>query len=199
MAIALRRGQPGGLSLALDQHLAQTVGPGGRRLGNTLLDGREIDLAAILRIGAHDDVHARVDGSGDLHLRLDALAAEPVEDDLLDTLPYLRAVAIARHVDQHGIETMERVAAREHAHRAALIEIDDSAHDADEVLDVRLEQLLARIGLEDVQDRLAVVAVGVEVEELDDSLDLAPQNGNVAGTAVVRAGSPQARGIDARR
>src|SRR6185312_7946125 len=172
---------------------AQTVCPSRGGLGDALFDGRQIGLAAILGIGAHNDVHACMDGAGDLHLRLDARAAESIEDDLLDPLPDFSAVAIARNVDEAGIEPVERVAASEQAHGAPLVEIDDSAHDADEVVHVRLEQLVSWISLEDVEHRFAIVAVRIEPEVLDDSLDLAAQDGNVARTAVVDARSPQSQ------
>ncbi len=137
--VALRGRQPGGLSLALNQHLTQAVCPRRRGLSDALLDRGQIGLAAILRIGAHDDMHARMNGAGDLHLRFDARAPESIEDDLLDPLPYLGAVTISRHVDEAGIEPMEWIAASQQAHGAPLIQIDDPTHDTDEVVHVCLE------------------------------------------------------------
>ena len=54
-----------------------------------------------------------------------------------------------------------------------------------------LEELVARIGLEHVQHRLAVVACGVEAEVLDDALDLTAQHRDVARAAVIGGRGPQ--------
>src|SRR5262249_5626196 len=93
--------------------------------------------------------------------------------------------------DQTRVEPVERVAPRKQADRAPLVEIDDSANDSDEVFNVRLEQLIARVGLEHVEYGLAVVSGRVESEILDDSRDFPAQHGNVTGTAVVGARRPQ--------
>ncbi len=160
---------------------------------DALLDSGELHAAAVFRIGAHDHVHAGMNRAGDLHLRLDGRAAEPIEHDLLDALPHLGVVAVARHVDEAGIKAVERIAAHQNAHRAPLIQVDDSAHDADQVLHIGLEQLVARIGFQHIQHGLAVVAVRVETEVLDDPLDFAAQDRNVARTAIVRTRSPQSQ------
>ncbi len=86
---------------------------------------------------------------------------------------------------------MERIAASQQAHSAPLVEIDDPAHDTDEVVHVRLEQLIPRISLEDVQHSLAIVTVRIEPKVLDHALDFAADDGDVARTAEVRARGPQ--------
>ena len=102
---------------------------------------------------------AGVVGSGDLYLAFDARALEAIEHDLLDALAHFGVVAIARDVDQARIETVIGVAADEQAHGAALVQVDYAAGDADQVIDAGLEELVARIGLQDVQYGLAVVAL----------------------------------------
>ena len=119
-------------------------------------------------IGAHHDVQARVARAGNLRVALDARAAEAGARDLLDALAHLGVVAIARHVHQAGVEAVVGIAPHQQSHRAPLVEIDHAAHDADQVRDPGLEQLIARIGLEHVEHRLAVVACRVEAEVLDD-------------------------------
>ncbi len=83
-----------------DEHLAQPVGPGERRLGDATLDCGEIGLVTPARIGAHYHVHARVARAGDLRLALDAGAGEALERNLLDALAHFGVVTIARHVHQ---------------------------------------------------------------------------------------------------
>src|SRR6185437_4243771 len=141
--------------------------------------------------GAHHHVHARMARAGDLHLALDGLAGEPLEHDLLDALAHLRVVTVARHVHQAGVEALIGIAPRQQAHRAALVEIDDTSGDADQVLDARLKELIPRVGLEHVEDGLAVVAVRIETEILDYAIDLAPQHRDVARTAVIGGRSPE--------
>ena len=74
----------------------------------------------------------------------------------------------------------------------ALVEVDDAAHDPDQVRHRRLEQLVAREGLERVHQRLVVVARRLEPEMSDDALDLVPQHRNLARALAVGRRSPQA-------
>ena len=124
-------------------------------------------------------------------MTLDALSREALARDLLDALADLGVVTVARHVHQTRVEAVVRIAPHEQSHRPPLVEIDHAAHDADEVGDPRLEQLIAQIGLEHVQHRLAVVAGRIQSEVLDDPLDFAPQHRNVARAAVIRGRGPK--------
>ncbi len=190
--VVLCDGQACGFSSFPDQHLAQTIGPRRGGLGDALLDGRKVDLATTLRIRSHDRMQPGVNGPRDLDMRLDALAVEFVAHDLLDPLPHFGTVTITRHVDQARVEAVVRIATRQYSDRPPLVKINDTAHDADEVIHIGLEQLIARIGFQYVQNGLAVVAVGIDSEVLDDFLDLATQNRDVARASIVGARSPQA-------
>ena len=81
-------------------------------------------------------------------------------------------VAVARHVDQTGDEALERIAAREEGDALPLLQVEDAEGDAVEVVGGDLEQLVARVGLDDVAQVLAVVAVGREAGARDHRLDL---------------------------
>src|SRR6201998_3415810 len=116
----------------------------------------------------------------DLCVALDAGAGETSERDALDALAHLGVVAIAWYVHQARVEALIGVTADQQAHRAALVEIHHPAHDADQIRYTGLEQLVARIGLEDVEHLLAVVARRIEAEVLDDALDLAAQHRDLA-------------------
>ena len=141
---------------------------------------------------AHQHVQARQHGVGDLHLGFDVRAAEALAHDALDALAHLGVVAVARHVHEAGVEAFEAVAAREQAHAAPLVEIDDAAHDGDEFADGRLEQFVAREGLDDVDHGLGVVALRRQAEVLDDRVELAAQQRNLRRRLVIGARSPQA-------
>ncbi len=193
LAVAVGEQQPRGLAALFDQRLAQPVRPGRRGLRDALFDDAQIDFAPALRIGANDDMHAGVIGSGDLYVGLDARAVETGQHDVFDSLPDLRVVAVARYVDETRVETMERVAAREDAHRAPLVEVHYSSRDANEIVDPSLKQLIAGIGFENVLDCFAVVARRVESEVSDDPLDLSSQHRNIPWTAEVGARGPQSK------
>src|SRR5262249_19283514 len=103
----------------------------------------------------------------------------------------LGVVSVARDVDEARIETMERIAPCQDANGAALVEIDDAADDADQVLHARLKQLVSRVGFQNVQYGFTVVPRGVQSEVLDHSLDFAPQHRNVTRATEVRTRGPQ--------
>ncbi len=189
--IAIEEGETGRLAALLDERIAQAIRPGGRRLGDPLLDRGQIDLAATFGIRADNHVHSGMDGARDLHMALDALAVEAFEHDLLDALSHFGAVAVTGNVDEARIKTMVRVATRQYAHRPAFVEVDDPTRNADQVIDARLKQLVPRIRLEHIEDGLAVVPVRIEAEVLDDFFHFAAQDWNVTRTSVVSARSPQ--------
>ena len=189
--VAVDQGQAGGLAAPLAQLRAQPVDPGEGRFANAQLDLCEVGLDVLRRVGAHQHVHACVVGSGDQRLALDLGAAEAIAHDLLDALAHLGVVAVARHVDQAGVEAVVRVAAHQQPHGAPLVQVDDAAHDADQLRHARLEEFVARIGLQRVEGGLAVVAGRIQAEMFDDVVDLAAQDRNVARAAVVGGGGPQ--------
>jgi len=127
----------------------------------------------------HQQVQARQRGIGDLHLGLDMRRAEARANDAFDALAHLGVVAIARHVHEARIETLVAVAAHEQADAAALVQVDDAAHDGDEFGRWCLEQLVARESLDDVDHCLGVMALRRQTEVFDHRIELAPQQRNV--------------------
>ena len=192
MAVAARERQSGGFAAALGQQLPQPVRPRQGRFRDAALDLGEVGLVALARVGAHHDVQARVARAGDLRVALHAGAGEAGAGDLLDALAHLGVVAVARHVHQAGVEAEIRVAPHQQAHRAALVQVDHPAHDADKIRDPGLKELIARIGLQHVEHRLAVVAARVEAEVLDDALDFLAQHRDIPRAAVISGRGPQA-------
>src|SRR5262249_36186409 len=137
-------------------------------------------------IDAHVDEESRQRRFGKIDVRLERAALQPREEDALDAPPDLRVVLVARHVYETGDEAVERVAAQEHAGALALLQRAHALRDAAQVLDRDLEELVARIGLEDMAERLACVARGRETRALDHRGDLVPQQRDVARAAAVR-------------
>ncbi len=83
--------------------------------------------------------------------------------------------------------------ADEEAQPLAVAQVQDVEGEAGEGVLVGLEELVARVGLEDVQQRLAVVRAGPYPRALDQPAHLAPEQRDVAGRAVVGAGGEQAQ------
>src|SRR5690349_24718862 len=66
-------------------------------------------------------------------------------------------VALARHVDEHRDETIKAVAPRQHAHARVLLELQNRDREVIEQVLVDLEQLVARVLIDDIGERLAGV------------------------------------------
>ena len=137
-------------------------------------------------------MQAREHRVGDLHLGLDVGAAEARAHDAFDALAHLGVVAVARHVHEARVETLVAVAPREQPHPASLVQIDDAAHDSDELRDAHLEQLVARKCFDDVHDGFRVVAVLGQAEMRDHRIELAAQQRDLGGRHVIRARGPEA-------
>ena len=97
-----------------------------------------------------------------------------------------------RHEDETGGEALELVGPDEQANARAFPEMQNPGSDPVELVCGNLEQLVARIGLEDVLQRLAGVAGPLEARKLHDLLELAAQVGNIARALAVRHRGEQA-------
>ena len=104
----------------------------------------------------------------------------------------MTVVAVARHIDEDRDEAVEAVPPRQHAHPRPLVELQDVEREAVERVFVDLKQLVARIGFQHVDQRLAGMARRFETGAADDVVDLAAQVGNGAGRARIGGGREQA-------
>ena len=110
----------------------------------------------------------------------------------MDALARDGVVAVARHIDEGRDEAVETVEAQEHAHRRPLAQPQDAVRGGEEIVLGNLEQLVARIVVEDVRQRLAVMAGRRQAGARYHVLDLAAQQRDVTGAAAVGAGGEQA-------
>ena len=157
----------------------QVVRPSACGVGEPCLDRGHVVLARARRLGADDDVEPgqhRLRNAGD---QLDALAAERVEQDLLDPVPDVGVVPLERHVDEAREETPERVAPDEQPHAPPLAQMQDRDRRVVELILGDLEELVARIRLEDLDQRLVVVPAGREAAPCDDALAFLPHDGDL--------------------
>ncbi len=92
---------------------------------------------------------------------------------------------IARNVDEAGNETFVFVAADEQGDSRTFMKVHDPQAGQEHVLFRGLEQLVAGKGLENVEQRLAVVAGRRHAGAFENLQHLASQKGNFAGTAVI--------------
>ena len=97
----------------------------------------------------------------------------------------VRIEALARREHQAGDEPADRIAAREQRHAAAFLQLQDAERMVVERGLVDLEQLVARIGIEDGQQRLAVMTVGVEARPAQHAVDPAAQQRHVLDARVI--------------
>ena len=100
--------------------------------------------------------------------------------------------ALARREHQAGGEAADGVAAGEQRHAPPLLQLQDAQHVVVERVLVDLEQLVARIGFEDGEQRLAVVAVHVEARAPQDGVDAAAQQRHVVHRGVIGGRREQA-------
>ena len=179
LAVALEERAGALLAELLGERVAQVVRPRARRRGEAGLDLGDVVLRDRARLRVDDDVEARQHRLGDARRVVDARPAERLLEDLLDPLPVLGVEALARQVDEAGEEAAERVPADEQPHAPALAEVEDAERGLEELVLRDLEQLVARIGLEDLDERLVVVAAAQEPRPLDHALRLAPEHGDL--------------------
>src|SRR6185437_9744677 len=113
------------------------------------------------------------------------LRAESQFEDRGEVLAQRRAVMLTRHIDEARDEALERVAARKERDALAILQAEDAERDVVELILGNLEQLVARIGLEDMRQRLAVMAVRIEAAAPQHAGDFEAQERYRAGRAAV--------------
>ena len=101
-------------------------------------------------------------------------------------------VAVARHEDDDRDEAVELVAPRKDAHARPLLERQDGGGEVVERVLVDLEELVARIGLEHVEERLAGMARRVVAGAGKHVRRLAAEIGNGAHRARIGGRGEQA-------
>src|SRR5262249_3111241 len=95
-----------------------------------------------------------------------------------DTLADVAVITVARRENQNRGKSVEAIAARQDAYPRTLVELQ-GRHGKTKQRDViELEQFVARIGFEHIDQRLAGMAFGIEPGACQHSLDLAPQVGD---------------------
>ena len=163
----------------LEQRRAQAVRPRGNCGHYCGFDRLDVQLGR-QRFAPNHDVKTGVVRDRDLHLRLDLTPAAALAQQLFDTKSDFGGVAVARHEGHARPKSAERVVAHHESRRAALVKVDGAANEGHELVDGRLKELIARPSLEHREHRIAVVALGIEAETVDDLGHLASHDRDFA-------------------
>ena len=103
-------------------------------------------------------------------------------EDCPEAAAQLAVVALARHINETGDEALQRVAANKYGDALPLLQVEDAGYRVEQLILICLEQFVAWKRVEDMQQRLAVVARGRRSGALDDPSNLEPQQWDRAGT-----------------
>ncbi len=177
------------------QRLAEAVGPGAGGRDEPRLDALLVGVGQLRQFGALRDADHEVqpgeDRLGVPGGEVDAGAAELLLEDVDDPQPHPRGVAVPRQVDEGGVVAPVLVLAQVQPQPAALLEVEHRGHDGLELVRRGLEQLVARVGLQDLEQIASVVAVRGETGPLQHLLDLAPDHRHPAHGLGVGGGREQ--------
>ncbi len=178
--VAVMQVDPDFFAARVHERVEQAIAPRPRRVADDRFDAANVDVGDLPR-RAHDEETARERGGcADVIVDDGIASAERLFEHLARAIFELGRVTVARHEDVAGDEALEDVLAREERHALAFLQMQDSARDLEEIVVGDLEELVAREGLEDVDERLAVVRVRIEARALDGPLRLQAQHRDVA-------------------
>ena len=120
-----------------------------------------IDLLGVV-IDLQHEPQAGKDGFGQLRVPVGQGATVGVGEDGFDPSSDRRVVSVAWQEDEHGDETSEELAPREHTHPSPLLQARDGHRDLEQLIDIHLDEVVAWVPLEDGAEPLLVMAAGRE-------------------------------------
>src|SRR5690242_19214059 len=116
-----------------------------------------------------------------MDVEIGALSVERAHQQPLPLLSHPRRVMLPRRVNHARDEALERVAAHEQAEALTVGEVKDARGDTQQLVFGDLEQLVARIAVENADQLLFGVAAVRKTCPLDDIGGLSTQQGYVGG------------------
>ncbi len=174
----LEPAQPGARSVLAKggrRRFGKAVRPGPACLGQLPFERRRIDGRHRAAGRADEEMDARQHRLVEMGVERRQAAGEGALQDLSKAAPQRRVVALARGVDETGDKAFERIAPHEQRDPLPLLKVENADRDVEQLVGVALEQLVARQGVEDVEQGLAVVARRRQPGALEDLADLLPQ------------------------
>ena len=115
----------------------------------------EVDIGD--RVDPKDVLQAHEHALGKEQLELDIQSPQAFAQQLLDTHAHPGAQRVSRHVDHAVVKHAVAPAPEEHPGQAAFVDVGDRGRRIEQAFPGRLEQLIARVGVEDLAQRLGVV------------------------------------------
>jgi len=191
-APALEQFEPAAFADGVDQRVAQLVVPAPRGRGEPGFELLDVHLRHLPGRGAHGEVDAGQDDVAELDVELGAGAGVGGHQDALEADAQLGRIGFARRIDQARNEAVEGVAADEEAQPLPLAQRQDAQRRLVEFVVGDLEQVVARVGLEDVVQGLGQVPARRQAGAAGDGLHLAAQQWRLRHARAVGGGSEQA-------
>ena len=174
------------------QCLAETVIPGADGIADFGFQCCHIHLRTRALIAANNIMHAGKCGVVDRGCCGRHSPVKGARQNGMDFFLRHRIETLARHEDEGRDETVETVNAQEHAHLGPFTQPQDSHRGCKQFVVGNLKQFVARKGIENMRQHLAVVACGRKACTRRGAADLQAQQRNVVGAAAVRAGGEKA-------
>ena len=154
--------------------LLKPVRPAVPGLGQLLFEHRGIDRRHVAPGGVDDELDAGQHPIVEMGVIGRKPAGKGRFEDRREASAQSAVVALARHVDEAGHKPFERVAAHEQGDALALLQVEDADRRLEQLVFAALKQLVARQGVENVQQGLAVMAGRRQPGAGDDMAHLEP-------------------------
>ncbi len=173
------------------QGFRQIVAPGPGGAGQPAFQPLGVEGRNLARLGRDDHMDAGQRRVAQHGREVGDTTVQCLAQDVLHPFAQRHGVAVARHIDHAGYEPAEVVLAHEQGDALAVLQMQDAHGGFQQLIDGNLEQLIARIGFQNVHHRLAVVAARLQAGALQHQLNPAAQQRNVARATVIGGGSEQ--------
>ncbi len=173
------------LAALFDHGVVEVVRPGAGRLDDAAFDLLLVVLRCVSRLRVDYEVDARKHRLREPDVELHVRPIEGLEEYVLHTLPDHGVVAVAGNEDEAGEEAPVGVAPDEEPDALSLLQVEYAHRYLEELLLGDLEQLVARVGLQDLDQVLLVVAPLGETGPLQNVAHLAPDERDVEGARAV--------------
>ena len=170
----------------------QPILPGEKDRLDPALQLADLHVRRLALVAADDELHPHQRAFREVGIERGDAAVVGLRKQVADTHAHLGVVAVARRIEQHRHESVVAVDARKHAHARAELEVEEALAPFLQLLDADLEQLVAGEGVEDVEQRLAVVAGGRIARCRDHAVDLVAQQRDLRRRAHVGLGCEEA-------
>src|SRR5215467_1850896 len=151
------------------------IRPAAAGLGELSFERRHVDRRYLASRGPDDEMDPGQRRFVDLGIKGRDPTGESFLEDRRNAAAQLAVIALARHIDQRRDKALQWIAPDEYGYPLPLLQIENTGNGIEQLVLVGLEQLVAWIGVEDVQERLAVVTGGRQPGAFDDVTDFEPQ------------------------